>query len=190
MLKAAHKLLQSELRGLMTRLGEPVEEVNLLNEPENKDLADEIRAGKLSLQRGHELAAARESRKATGKRASAATETERQQRAAAEATTAGKADLDKLDTELRARDGNETFQRKYDLLVPALQDAFSRIHPSKWRESFTAAYNNLKLPAAPAAAATAPKVFPARPKSPAGAGSTTQAPKSALEAISQALDGV
>lgn len=191
-LQTAYKLLQRELSALAVRLGQPIPEVNLLRDPANKDLVDEVNAGKLTAQRAHELAAARAAKGATEATAKRAGEAATAKEQAEAATKAGRTELDALDAELRARDGNETFQRKYDILVPQLKNLFSRLDPRQWKETFIDCYENLKLPALPAAAAPAStgKPQPIRPKAPAGTSGGTSAPKTALEAISQALDGV
>ena len=192
LLEKAYTLLQSELKGISIRLGKPVPEVNLLNDPANKDLVDDVRANKLSVQRAHELAAVRAKQAAdaaTAQRTTAASDRQAKETAEAkEAGDAGRAELNKIDLELRKRDGDATFEAKYDVLVPMLQEHFNGVHPSQWGAQFRRAYDSLKV--APKAAAVVPhRQQPLRPKAPAGH-SGGGAPKSALEAISQALDGV
>lgn len=195
-LEQAYATLQAELRGLAVKLGRPLYEVNLLREESNADLVEEIREGKITTNRAHEIALMREQQKATTSRTTQQTEAERQTQDAKAANEQGRRELDELDAVLRARDG-ATFVAKYNLLVPVLKPLFAKLDPRAWKEVFQSHYDNLKLPPAPTTTTTAangdaPKVkqMPMRPKSPAGAGATTQAPKSALEAISQALDGM
>jgi len=186
-LRAAYSMIQAELKGIAIKLGEPLYEVNLLRDPANKDLVDEIQAGKLTTNRAHEIALAREQKKV----GATARETQTTQQTAESERQAGIADLNKLEDELVARDGRGVYDAKYAILVPMFQETIktSGLKPSTWRATFTKAYENLKLPAAAAAPpAPAAKQQPLRTKTPAGAGAAPAAPKSALEAINAALD--
>lgn len=194
-LEAAYSLLQGELRGLAIKMGKPLFEVNLLRDAANADLVQEIQEGKITNQRAHELALARERTRVETTRTKTTTDATQATNDYKAAQTAATAELDVLDTELRAKDGNAVFQAKYNVLVPMLNKLFQRIDPKEWKGIFLEHYNNLAVPAAaavtPAPAAVVPdKPTPMRPKSPAGAGSAIPAPKSALDAISQALDGM
>jgi hypothetical protein len=189
-LEVAYKTLQSELRGLAVMLGKPLYEVNLLRDESNKDLVDEIRAGTLTNQRAHEIALQRETQRMAKTRTES---TAREQQTAAQAKAAadaGVADLNALDAELRARDGDAAFEAKYETLVPMLKPLFERLDPKEWKGVFMHHYNTLKVQAAPPPPPPpppAPKPQPLRSKQPAGAGTAVTAPKSALEAINAAL---
>lgn len=189
-LRSAYTMLQAELKGIAVKLGEPLYEVNLLRDPTNKDLVDEIQAGKITSQRAHELALAREQKK-TGEAARTATTASE---AAAAETQEGIDAMNALQTELTTRDGPALFKAKYDILVPQFQGVIREtgLKPSKWKATFMAAYDALKITmptaAAPLIPAAGAKPTPLRPKSPAGGGNMAAAPKSALEAINAALE--
>lgn len=191
-LENAYKILQGELKGLAVKLGKPIYEVNLLRDASNADLVKEIQEGKLTNARGHEIALQREQQRSTAATRTAATTSSQQQADDKAATAAGTAALNKLGGELVAKDGPEVYGAKYDILLPMLKPLFSRLNPSEWKQTFLDHYNNLAAPAKAAAAVTptiVPKVQPQRPKQPAGAGGSSSAPKSALEAINAALEG-
>lgn len=185
-LEVQYQVLQQELRGLAIRMGKPIFEVNLLRDPANKDLVDDIAAGVLSNQRAHELALQRETQKRAqgqGKQEQAASVAEADRKFGVE-------DLDALEQELARRDGAETYKAKRALLQSSLKQTMARISPREWREVFTDAYEGLVLPPKAAAVIPAPiveKQQPQRPKQPAGAGAGGAAPKSALDAINLAL---
>lgn len=185
-LEQAYALLQGELRGLAVRMGKPLYEVNLLRDPANKDLVDEIAAGTLTNQRAHELALNRE---ALIQRNGQARHTETVD-ATEQARLTGVSDLDNLEKELVKRDGAAVYGAKRKILESSLKATMAEVSPLKWKAIFTRAYDGLTV-AAPAAAVAPPieKPQPQRPKQPAGAGGATTAPKSALEAINLALGG-
>lgn len=197
-LEQAYQMLQGELRGLAVRMGKPLYEVNLLRDATNQDLVAEVTAGKLTNARAHEIALQRETAKrnatiATRERQVATTQ---QQDETAAAT--GRADLNALTAELRAKDGDAVYDAKHPILAASLKKLLTRIDPKEWRNVARDMYNDMPTPdlrpsgaVVPThAAAIVPKQQPLRTKTPAGAGSTAVAPKSALDAISQALDGM
>lgn len=181
-LERAYTILQSELRGLAVRMGKPLPEVNLLRDPANEDLVAEIRDGKITNPRAHEIALMREQQKHG--RTTTAAKTEADEHASVQ--TRATEDLRVLGNELQKRDG-AVYDAKYAQLVPILQESFKDIHPSKWKSTFQRAYDKLKVTAPAPAVVVPPKQQPLRPKQPAGAGGASTAPKSALEAINQSL---
>jgi hypothetical protein len=183
-LEKAYTVLQGELRGLCIKLGKPIPEVNLLMDKDNADLVQEIREGKITTERAHQLAVARASQHRTTTTTAAET-TAATEKAAHDAAVA---DLDAFDVAQRKIDGDEVFQAKYDVLVPALQKTLKRVDPREWGKIVREAYADLPTPKKAAAVVAAPaKTMPQRPKSPAGAGSAPAAPKSALDAVNAAL---
>jgi len=191
MLEAAYAQLQSELLGLSERMGKPIPEVNLLRDPKNADLVKEIQDGKLSVQRAHELALWR-SRQARETTTRTTTETtQAQERERAQVLDVGKNELNALEDTLIAKDGEALYRAKTEIVYAALEPVFASIDPRNWKATFQAAYDKLKMqaPAAPAAAPPAVRPTPLRPKAPA-AGGAQGAPKSALEAVSAALEGM
>lgn len=188
--EVAYGVLQSEMRALSIKMGKPIPEVNLLRDSANADLVTEIQEGKLTAQRAHEIALHRETVKVQGQH--------RQQQTTTQTAEAEKqSGIDALNTlqgELEARDGSALANAKFDVLIDTLP--FDQIAPSKWKSVFQAAYDKLKM--APKAAAVTPvatvepvKTMPQRPKTPSGTGGGARPePKTALDAISQALDGV
>jgi hypothetical protein len=187
-MEKAYGILQGELRALSIKMGKPVAEVNLLTDPANKDLVDEIVAGKISNPRAHEIAVARARLKGDQTAAKTTNDAERQKADAVTAEKQGRADLDGLEGELRKRDGDGLYQAKYDVLVPMLDEHFTRLEPKFWKETFRSFYDKLKVQA-PAVPVIPAKPQPLRPKQPAGSGNSPAAPKSALEAINAALEG-
>lgn len=191
-LETAYGVLQGELRALAVRLGKSLPEVNLLADKENADLIAEVRAGKLTQERANEIAASRAQKAAAAEATRTAEAAERQKTEAAAATQRGVKALDDLGTELRKRDGDATYVAKKEILVPMLTEHFKRIDPKEWPGIFREMYDKLVVKpqaAPPAPAVPAARTVPLRPKAPAGGGAQG-APKSALEAISQAIDGV
>lgn len=188
-LDTAYQMLQSELRGLAVRMGKPLYEVNLLRDPENKDLLDEIAAGTLTNPRAHELALQRESLK---QRQGQKKREETEGNADQEHQT-GMADLDALEKALVKRDGVAVYRAKRDILESTLQATMESVSPLKWKAIFTKAYDGMKTPvtaAAPKPAAVVPaieKQQPLRTKQPSGASGASAEPKSALEAMNMAL---
>lgn len=190
-LEQAYGVLQAELRGLAVRMGKPLYEVNLLRDAANKDLVDEIAAGTLTNQRAHELALNREAQR---QRSGQARQTDTAAAAEQERQT-GVNDLNALELELAKRDGVPVYKAKRAILESSLAATMAEVSPLKWKAIFTRAYDGLKLAttptpapsAAPAPAPSGERPQPQRPKQPAGAGSANTAPKSALEAITQAI---
>ncbi len=191
-LELAYTVLQSELRGLCLKLGKPLPEVNLLRDKENEDLVQEVRDGKITLDRAHQLAvmrAAQARAQTTAATAAKTTQTATEEKVAHDKAVA---DLDSMDDQLRARDGNELFQQIYDVIVPALKPTFEQLDPRVWTAQFSRSYESVKASilarqAAAPPVVVAPKIMPQRPKAPAGGGGAPAAPKSALDAINAAL---
>lgn len=189
-LEKAYTLIQSELRGIAIKLGKPLPEVNLLRDPDNKDLVDEIRDGKITNQRAHEIALHRETLKRQQTITKSTADTERATAEQTRVLTEGRAALTKLGDELQAKDGPAIYGAKYDILVPMLKPLFERLDPREWVGVFTHHYNTLTLQAKPPAptVTTTEKPRPLRPAAPANGGGAAAAPKSALEAINFALE--
>ena len=199
-LEAAYKLLQAELRGISIRLGKPVPEVNLLTDKDNADLVEEVKAGKLTAARAHEIALGRAAKAAETAASKRNSDAKRAKDEDSAAVTQGRADLDRLDGELRERDGEAVFLRKANIVIKQLDPLFQRLNPANWYEVFKQTYEALPDPGEvkPAAAvarpqvkpAGAPRALPQRPTgTPAGSAPASAGPKNALEAINQALEG-
>ena len=187
-LQQAYAVLQNELRGLAIKLGKPLPEVNLLTDPTNADLVEDIRQGRLSNQRAHELAVARESQKSSAKVNQEKTDQEKFAETEKREHDQAVADMDSLDAVLRGRDGVDVFAAKHKILVPLLKEHFKRLEYKFWKETYEGFYNNLTLEKAPAVvpAPVTRTPVPLRPKAPAG-GQAPAAHKSALDAINDAL---
>lgn len=187
-LNRAYTMLQSEMRGLMVRMGKAIPEVNLLRDESNNDLVDEIRNGTLTAARAHEIAVSREVNNHKNTAATAVTAEATARAENVRLSAEGKSQLDTLGNELQARDG-AVYTQKYDVLVPILTPIFKTLHPSQWAATFRAAYDKVKVSVPTLAPEAAPRNMPLRPKTPAGAGSSKTAPTSALDAINAALEG-
>lgn len=195
-LRLAQKLLMSELEGISLKLGEAAPGIDFL--AKYPDLQAQVARGEIRREAAQELALTRTRVAAAqaekdGARQRTATET-----AAKAERDAAQAELTTLGDDLFKRDGAE-YQRKYAILEPALE-ALGMLHPSKWKAAFLAAYNKIPAPAptlpnpsagkAPTAAApAAPKGQPLRTNKTPG-GESSAGPKSLLEAITRAVDGV
>lgn len=199
LLQAAYKSLQSELRHLAIRLNTPIPEVNLLVDRDNADLVKELQEGKITAQRAHEVALGRARAKFEGERSTQVRTREQAAAADKQAVAAGRQSLNTLEGELIAADGQEIYARKSAIVVKQLDELFTRLDPKEWSRVFKATYAALPDPGAPAAPRTvvpqgakppgAPvRKQPLRPHAPANAGNVTSGPKSALEAINQALE--
>jgi len=107
------------------------------------DLQQAVRGGQIALPYAKEIARTRDAKAfqgqiETGVRQQQQTVQQQQQ----ELSTARNA-LNQFETEMRAAD--PLYQRKRDAIVPAMQVAFKSIPPSKWAETFKAAYQTVKL---------------------------------------------
>jgi len=189
-LEAAYKTLQGGMRSLAIRMGKPVPEVDLLGE--YPELANAVKFGQITKEHAQELAIAREQAKvATTQRTRANDATRTTQEAAAE-KDAAITSLNTLGASLAKSDPQ--YQAKFDLITGPLKAAFANIRPSQWEATFKAAYAAAVVAAPVKAAPVVPAVVPKkgqpiRPQQPAGDGTKT-APKSMLEAVNSALDGM
>ncbi|MDE2098503.1 MAG: hypothetical protein KGL39_14715 [Patescibacteria group bacterium] len=193
-LEQAYTMLQGELRGLSIKIGKPLDEVNLLADPTNADLVQDVQGGVLTVQRAQEIALFRAQKATQTARTTQQTEATRTAQENEAARVNAVRELDALDADLRQRDGDAVFQAKYDLLVPPLKRLFARLDPKEWKGVFLEHYENTALPPAllapPAPETTQERQRPLRPTTPAGGGAPREAPKSALDALSQALEGL
>lgn len=196
-LERAYQMLRTGLRTISLQLGKPIPEVDLL--ADHADLAQAVKFGQITKAHADELALAREQTKfANANRAAAEKRTKETSDAKTERDTAI-SELNALGAELKKSDPD--YEKKFDLIVPALKAAFEGMRPAEWKAAFTKAYTAFKLPAAsppadptkvvPGAAAAAPaakKPTPIRPTAPAGGGGAKPAPKSLLEALSSGIE--
>ncbi|MGH8259249.1 MAG: hypothetical protein ACREUG_06115, partial [Steroidobacteraceae bacterium] len=178
-IKGAIQTLQRELAALSQMVGEPVPGVDAL--ANHVDLRQAVNAGDLSEAHARELAAARDAR-AFAQRRSETVSAEQQHQ---QALDGGVAALNELEKQLQA---DPEYARKRAVLIPALQPVLAQLHPSKWVETFKAAYGQLKLGpvAAPAAPAGPASPQPLRARTPAG--QAAKAPGSLLEAINAGIE--
>lgn len=149
--------LQWELRELNKRLGIAGDGYDPLTETTNADLAEAVRNEEMTPERAQAIA--RERKEAAHYRTQHQ-QTQQQSQAAAErqnAVQAAAQELDAVQAEYEKLDPR--FAEKADILVHTLKPVFAKIPPSDWAATFKAAYANLNLPAAPAAA----PAVPARP---------------------------
>ena len=99
-------------------------------------------------------------------------------------TLQGKESLNELGRFLVNRDGPAVYQAKSEVVLQTIRPILSSVHPSKWRETFQAAYENLKLPES-AAKPRAPQPI-IQQKAPAG--TNVGQPKSALDALNAGIE--
>jgi hypothetical protein len=201
-LELALTILQQNMESIALRLGRDVPGVDFL--AGHQDLKDAVKYGQITQQHASEIARAR-----TAQARTQAMNTERQTATqAAQAAEKEKADaitnLNELGAQLAKTDPD--YQKKYDLIVGPLKEAFVHIPPSQWRAAFDKAYAAVKLPAVAAPVAAEPpagmvrdpntgqfvkanKGKPIRPVQPSGAGGPS-APKSAREALDAAINSL
>lgn len=183
----AYEMMQQELHALAILIGKPLPGVNLLQK--HTDLMQEVATGKISLDRAHELAAARENRAYQERRHQG----ERQQsdETAAMQTERRNAmnGLNQLEQQLKT---DPHWAAKKPIVVAQMKKVFPRLRPSEWVAAFKDAYDALPAPVAPVRTASpankpavpgngAPRNTPLRGSNPAGG--ATPAPKTMAEAI-------
>lgn len=151
----------------------------------HQDLQAAVQRGQITPQYAKELARQRNSMQFRGQLEDAGRQQTQQQQQEQQALAQARNDLTTLEAALVKTDPD--WERKKEILVPALQPVFQAIHPSQWRAKFEEAYRNMRLPAAaPRAAPRTPAVQPLRAgKQPAGGQS--REPGSMLEALNAAL---
>lgn len=152
-LAKAREGLQWELRELNKRLGIAGDGYDPLAEQGNADLAEAVRNEEMTPERAQAIARERKEaahyrtqHQQTQQQAQEAAERQNAVQAAAQELDAIQAEYEKLDPR---------FQEKADILVHTLKPVFAKIPPSEWASTFRAAYTNLQLPAAAAAAPAA-----------------------------------
>lgn len=179
-------VMQAEMNALARMLGKPLPGVNLLEG--HDDLIADVGAGRMTMERASELAAARERVKYEGQVATANSN----QQAAAERRQrevgAGVKALNAVEARLTRDDPN--YAAKRPILIRQLKPVLSRLPPSEWAATFQNAYDALPImaprqatPAAPAGGTppNVPKNTPLSARQPAGG--AAPAPKSLEEAI-------
>lgn len=183
--ETALQIMQAEVAELAMDLGIPVPGVNMLEG--HQDLINEIGAGKITLARAQEIAAARNSQARAVRRSQNQNEQTREAQQRRAAVQQGIRDLDALGERLKA---DPDFARRAAIVKAQLQPVFKTAHPSRWVEMFERAYR--ALPPLPPAAAngggTTPRVpqnQPIRPNNPPSA--PVAEPKTAEEAVRKAL---
>jgi hypothetical protein len=184
--KLSFTLLLNEVKGMALELGEPVPGMNFLDE--YPDLRKQVDEGQLSEKNADELARTRARAKLAADTTTATEATAKQTNDDAVARNEGIAALNALGTKLST---DPDYGRKYKILIQTLKPVIQRLHPSKWAETYQAAYDNIpalvKATVTPIKDAVKPKgPQPLRPKSPSGQGS--KQPGSMLEAINAGLE--
>ena len=198
-LAKAREGLQWELRELNKRLGIAGDGYDPLTETTNADLAEAVRNEEMTPERAQaiarervEAAHYRTQHQQSQQQSQAAAERQNAVQAAAQELDAVQAEYEKLDPR---------FAEKADILVHTLKPVFAKIPPSDWAATFKAAYANLNLPSAPAAAPAAParpaplrnQPLRASAMPPGGAASPATSPDDIMrKALEQAaaMDGV
>lgn len=179
--EAALEIMQQEIAVLARMIGKPVPGVNMLEG--HDDLIAEVGAGRLSMERAAELAAAREERNFKQRQTQATRQTQEETNALAKARQTAVAQLNAMEMSLRS---DPSFAAKRPILIAQLKPIFARVHPSHWPTMFKQAYDALPTPQpAPQPRPNVPNNTPLRAANPAG--NSAPAPKSMAEAIEQGL---
>lgn len=184
--RTAIKQLRGAADKIAAGLGDAVPGHDPLKDPANKDLADEVESGDLSLERARELAQARSREAAQTRRATESNQQERAQTEIAAARAAAITELNELGVELKKADPTG-YARKTAILEDAARTMAETLPPAKWAKAYRAMYDKLgKVPASATNGARAPRGTganqPARPTQGAGGGGP-RVPQSAEEAL-------
>lgn len=185
-LEQAWAFMQNEMIHLGRMLGKDVPGLDYL--ANHADLKAAVAAGQVTEAVAKETARLRDQQAQTRQLTQHQSTQAQQTQARQQVLTQGRNEMSALGKELAARDG-ANYARKAAILTKSLKPVFAQLDPRQWKATFQAAYDNLELPAAPAAAApgksNVPKNQPLRAKTPAGGASP--APKSMAEAIKASI---
>ena len=146
------------------------------------DLQRDVQAGKITPEYAKQIAVTRNSQSFRGQLHQNASQEQQAQQQLEQATAQARADLNAVEQSLKA---DPNYQRKKDLIVPALRPVFKNLHPSQWASAFQEAYNNVRLPAAVKKVPTS-QPLRAGKSTPAGGG-PTKGVGSAMDAMNLAL---
>ena len=186
--RQALEVARGVVRELSVELGEGSAELLAGHE----DLQARIEEGTLTEQDAVELATVREQKKLQDARAEQASTKQTQKQTAEQAVESGKAALSAYGESMA---NDPTYVALYPTYVPLLRAALRHVHPEDYAAVAKDVYEELKsrVPATPAPA-TVPKKQPLRAKQSAGGGGggpkKDESPKSALEAMDDALGGL
>lgn len=184
--EAALQIMQQEVAALARMIGVPVPGVNMLEG--HDDLIAEVGAGRLSMERAAELAAARESRNFQLRQNEANQQQTRETQALNQARQAARNQLNVMEQQWLAND--PAYKAKRPILIQQMKPILARIHPSQWAATFKNAYDAL-----PAAVVTQPRPNNTPPNVPRNtpiggknpAGGADPAPRTMAEAIELGL---
>jgi hypothetical protein len=187
-LRVAHKFLQGELAAISARIGETLPGKDPLEG--HPDLIDLV-AKKLTTPELAKETAQHRNRTAAASKFNAdnanATQAEQEYE---QTVTAAKTNLTALGKQLEGSLGAAEYARRYAIVVPQMQVAFKSIDPSRWVATMRSAF--AQVPAAPVPATVVPAAPAKQTPQPlrankVPAGNSNAAPKSAQEAMDQAL---
>ena len=186
--KQALTVARGLVKELALDLGEGASVTKLAD---HDDLQAEVEAGTLTEPRAIEIAATRERQAITDARTTAADERTATDNQTNANITAGKSQLDELETALRASDMNYADIRP--TFIGLLKPVLKRTHPTEWGQAAREVYDQVKLlrPAAVTEPKPKPKNTPLRPKQGAGGGTDkTSDAQDALGAVNAALESM
>lgn len=158
------------------------------------DLQQALQAGKITREYAAEMARSRNQNQFRTQVNTAASEEQNRAATAAKEVADAKASLNELEAQLSATDPQ--YEAKKNTILPTLKVLFPSIRPSQWKDAFAKAYREVQVQAPRQAVRRAPVQQPLRAgRNPAGAGAggsgnltaAAEGPKSALDAVSQAL---
>ncbi len=202
-LERCQQALQTMLEGVSLRMGKPIAGVDFL--AKYPELKQAVHYGQITAEHAQELAIAREARTRAATHATATAEQQRTTDAATLERNTAITEMNEMGDSLQATDPD--YQRKYDMIVGPLTEAFKDLPPRQWKAAFTRAWNAVKLPPAPPPPPPpsggpqmerdpvtgqfrpVKKGQPIRPVAPSGTSGAKAAPKSLREAIDFSLAG-
>lgn len=188
-MEKAWNFMMGEMQALGRMLGKEVPGMDYL--AAHPDLKQAVTAGQMTQEAAKELAIHRDTAAHRVQQSHQQRQQQQTQDQRNALITEGSNALNALGVQLKGSD--PLYERKRAILTAALKGTFAQIDPRQWAPAYKRAYDALVLPAAPAVAtpkvkSNLPANQPLRGKQPAGG--TVAAPKSAREAIENALSGM
>ena len=180
----ALELVENVAERLATLLGKERSVGDPLNA--HADLKDAVARGQITAQYAKEIARTRNGQQFRTELTTNAQREQQTQQEQQQAVQTARNELSALEQRLQASDPH--YEAKKAILVPALRDVINALPPAQWASKFESAYRN--LPYTPSTPAPARPAVPANQPLRAGkspSGSTTKAPSSGFDAITQAL---
>ena len=202
-LKMARDLLLSELEGVCLKLGEAAPGIDFI--AKHPDIQAMVQAGQITQEAANELAITRSRKAAADHKAQVDAERNATETAQTRERDTAIANLNALGQQMAKTDAD--YKRKFQIMKDnGIMETLRELPVRQWKDAFLRAYNRIPAASTPPVKTgqislpqgrngngqyngTAP-ARPLRAKAPAGAGSGTRAPASALDAMNSALENM